>query len=519
MKRKSLHVLRLIFAFSLIIVSIIVLAVFWPMPDIPTPEKHGLILIKSINVIDVAAGEIIPNQDILIENDRIRSISNTGTQNSYSNVLSIDGFGKYLLPGLWDMHTHSSPYSPWLHHPLYIANGVTGIRDMSGQLSEKDSYWVGSEERLEWNLQLKAKIRTSPRYVLQSSFQINGSNSVPDNFPDFFKVSTDEDVLKLLEYYQKEGADFIKVYSEIAANSYRTLVRESSNYGLHVAGHKPLGISLEEAILLGQRSFEHGRIFMFDCFTESDQLLLAKDKIAAYIKLKPNMVESFDQKKAHRLMDLMYENNSYWTPTLQTLKVDTYSNVQQLKSNPHLKYIPKMREALWWNPFLGRDGKEKDAAQHRLNVDFYEAVKSQVQMAAKHQVPIMAGTDVTDTNVIPGFSLHAELADLVEAGLTNQEALMSATITPAKYCNLENDFGSIDKGKIADLLILARNPLEDIGNTRSIEGVFLGGSYYDIDQLDELKSITESVASTLHMNVKFVYSLLGSPLMRIQLAD
>ena len=218
-------------------------------------------------------------------------------------------------------------------------------------------------------------------------------------------------------------------------------------------------------------------------------------------------------------MQLMAESNAYWTPTLQTLKVDTFPDLRQLKSNPLLKYIPKMRQALWWNPLLGRDGKNTTAERHILNVDFYNAVTRQVKMASKHKVPLMAGTDVTDTNIIPGFSLHTELTDLVAAGLTNHEALKAATITPAKYCDLESDFGSIAKGKIADVLILAKNPLEDISNTRSISGVILGGSYYDEQQLEALTSLTESTASSIHMNIKFLTSLLSSPLMRKQLAD
>ena len=519
MKKTIFSVLKFIFGLLFSITIFVIVANFWPMPDLITPPDRNGILLESIHIVDVETGQVIPNQNVVIENNRIKSIKSYNTDTTYQDVLTIDGRDKYLMPGLWDMHTHSSPYSPWLHHPLYIANGVTGVRDMSGRLNKKDSYWVGTEERLEWNRQMIAGSRISPRYVLQSSFQINGSNSVPDDFPGYFKARNDAEVLELLNYYHNEGADFIKVYSEIEANPYRTLLKESSNYEMHVAGHKPLNVSLEEAILLGQRSFEHGRIFMFDCFSSAEELLKAEDKITAYRRLKPLMVKDFDLNEAEALMQLMTENNAHWTPTLQTLKVDTFSNLQHLKSNPLLKYVPKMRQALWWNPLLGRDGKTSTAEQHKLNVDFYNAVATQVKMASKHKVPIMVGTDVTDTNIIPGFSLHTELADLVAAGLTNQEALMAATITPARYCDLEKDFGSIEEGKIADLLILAKNPLKDINNTQSILGVILGGSYFDDQQLNALTSLTESTASSIHMNLKFLTSLLSSPLMRKQLAD
>lgn len=511
----------LIFVFGIILsmTIMVLIANYWPMPDLITPPTQNDILIESIQIIDIESGQVISNQNVFIENNRIKSIESYQADTTYQDLLIIDGRGKYLMPGLWDMHTHSSPYSPWLHHPLYIANGVTGVRDMSGKLNKKDSYWVGTQERREWNRQMIAGSRISPRYVLHSSYQINGSNSVPNNFPGFFRAENDAAVLELLKYYQKEGADFIKVYAEIEANSYRTLLKESSNYGLHVAGHKPFNVRLKEAILLGQRSFEHGRIFMFDCFSGSQELLEAEKKVAAYKRLKPLMVKTFDRNEAEELMQLMSENNSYWTPTLQTLKVDTFSNLDYLTSNPLLKYIPKMRQALWWNPILGRDGKNASDELHQLNVDFYDVVTTQVKMASTHKVSIMTGTDVTDTNIIPGFSLHDELAELVKAGLTTREALMAATITPTRFSHLDSDFGSIEEGKIADLLILAKNPLEDISNTKTITGVIFGGAYYDEQKLEELRSLTESTASSIHMNLKFLTSLLSSPLMRKQLAD
>lgn len=305
MKKNLFSVLKFVFGIILSMTIMAVIANYWPMPDLISPPTRNDILIESIHIVDIESGQIISNQNVFIENNRIKSIESYQADTIYQDLLIIDGRGKYLMPGLWDMHTHSSPYSPWLHHPLYIANGVTGVRDMSGRLNKKDSYWVGTEERHEWNRQMKASNRISPRYVLQSSYQINGSNSVPNNFPGFFRAGNDAEVLELLDYYQNEGADFIKVYAEIEANSYSTLLKESSNYGLHVAGHKPFNVSLKEAILLGQRSFEHGRIFMFDCFSGSQELLEAENKVAAYKRLKPLMVKTFDMNEAEELMQLM----------------------------------------------------------------------------------------------------------------------------------------------------------------------------------------------------------------------
>ena len=140
-------------------------------------------------------------------------------------------------------------------------------------------------------------------------------------------------------------------------------------------------------------------------------------------------------------------------------------------------------------------------------------------MSSEIGVPIMTGTDVTDSYVFAGFSIHNELEDLTKSGLSNLKALQSATINPAKYAQKDKDFGTVENGKIADLIILNKNPLESITNSKTINGVVLNGIYYDADKIEELKNHTQSVASSFHMNVKVFYSLINSPLVRVQFAD
>lgn len=518
-KKKIVKSIKVLLVAITLLTIIFGTAILWPLPKLTPPERHHRTFIESINIVDVISGEITYNQYILIENNIIIATDTLEYQKQESDLI-INGKGKYIIPGLWDMHTHSNQLSEWLHHPLYIANGVTGLRDMSGQLNKKDSYWAGSKERLQWNQEVLDNIRVAPKYVLQSSYQMDGPFSIPDDYPTYFKLERSEDVDAVLEFYKNNDVDFIKVYQQISPSSYTRLAIEAPKYGLHLAGHKPIFVSLEESINLGQRSFEHGRVFMFDAFPGADSLRLTKDWKGFYQKSKKSMIANFDIKKATRLMTLMRERDAYWTPTLQTLKFEAFVNDSSFLQNPHLKYISWVTKNLWWGFDIKNTRKRNLSSPHKgLSLAFFEASKKHVGMANKIGVPIMTGTDVTDSYTFAGFSIHEELKELTDSGLSNLGALQSATIIPAQFANLEHIYGSIAPGKIADLLILNKNPLIKITNSKSIHGVILNGSYYSPNVIKDLKDFTQSTASSFHMNVKVIYGLIKSPLIRLQFAD
>lgn len=504
----------------LMVTLILVVALLWPMPQLATPSEYDGVLIRSINIIDVETGDILENRDVLIEDHKIARIDSTKITLSDAVSLQIDGAGKFLIPGLWDMHTHSTQHSAWLHHPLYIANGVTVVRDMSGQLDRRDSYWVGSNERLVWNSELEENIRVTPRYVMQSSYQMDGAASVPEGFPGFFKLEHLEDVDSLLRFYQSQQVDFIKVYQQLLPNTYEQLAKKAPEYGLHIAGHKPAFISLENATIWGQRSFEHGRIFMFECFPGAEGLRTSKEWKKFYSNSKRSMVEDFDAEKAKNLMTLMQKHNAHWVPTLQTLKFEAFAHESAFVENPNLRYITSIRKKLWWGMDRRKNAERNTTGKNRgLSETFYEASKRQIKMANDIGVPIMTGTDVTDSYIFPGFSLHDELQELTKSGLSNLEALQAATIVPAKYAEQEDLYGKIAVGKAADLIILDNNPLRDIAHTQTIQGVILNGLYYDKKKIEQLKTFTASNASSFHVNIKVLFSLINSPLIRVQFAD
>ena len=391
---------------------------------------------------------------------------------------------------------------------------------MSGQLDQRDSYWVGSTERLQWEAEMNAYTRVAPRHVLQSSYQIDGPASVPEGFPEFFQLSSPSQVDSLLQFYADEKVDFIKVYQQIPVESYLKLAERAERYGLHLAGHKPMFVDLATAVRLGQRSFEHGRIFFFESFPDAELLRDTLNWKQNFSSSKRRILEEFDPEIAKSLMELMKTERAYWVPTLQTLKFEAYAHQEAFKDNPNLQYISRIRKSLWWNYDTNKNAERNTEGPSKgLSEGFYKSLLQQVNMANELGVPIMAGTDVTDSYTFAGFSLHQELIDLNTAGLSPLEALQSATLVPAQYVNKQGLYGSVEIGKMADLVLLNKNPLEDISNTSNIYGVIANGLYYDTEKLEQLKEFSESAASSFHINVKVFYGLIGSPLIRVQFAD
>jgi len=475
--------------------------------------------IQDVNIVNVVDGSVQENMTVMIDDGIITQITPTSIVSQSENI--IDGKGKYLMPGLWDMHTHSIKLSPQIHHPLYIANGVTGVRDLSGCMIEDDSFWACADDRRRWSDEATKGLRTSPRYVQQSSYQVNGGSEVPADYPSFFKLNKAEDAKHMVEFYESNHADMIKVHAGITAEQYHMLATALKDSDLDLVGHKPLNVSLEQAFSAGQKSLEHGRVFLFECYLDSESFRLSDDPYKAYTPdLQRKLINQQDKEKCDGLMKDMAAADSYWVPTLTTLQSSAYAQDETLIEQPKYDYIPYLMKTLFWQPDLN-NAKTKgfDSEGQYIHEDFLQAAKQHIKTANELGVKFLVGTDTLDTTVVAGVSMHDEMASMVDAGLSPAEVLYAATLSAATYAGQQDKFGSVETGKVADLILLDKNPLVNIQHTKTINSVLFNGHLYDEAAIDELNDFAKDQASSVKVNAHYLWSLVQSPLMRMQIAD
>jgi len=285
------------------------------------------------------------------------------------------------------------------------------------------------------------------------------------------------------------GADFIKVLSRVPRESYLAVADEAARLHMRFVGHVPESVSAAEASASGQRSIEHLSGIMLACSSEENELrqrrvnALAKDDGAGMAALNRQTLATYNSAKASKLFAELTNHNTYQVPTLVWWQAAANMDGPTLAADFRLQYVP-MGVRSQWKPAQGAQqstGQEASDARQRF-ARYLELVHSMHHAG----VPFMAGTDGPDPYVFPGFSLHDELELLVKAGFSNAEALSAATFYPALFMVKLDRYGVVEPGRVADMVLLDANPLDDIRNTRKISAVVLRGKYYSRMDLDRM---------------------------------
>jgi imidazolonepropionase-like amidohydrolase len=448
-------------------------------PPAPPPQ----ILITHVTVINPGTSSLTPNATVVIEGARITSVF-SGTAAAVipvKNARVIDASGRFLIPGLWDMHVHTA-FGDWFPGgrdiilPLFIANGVTGVRDMGGD----------APVLLVWRKQIAAGDLVGPRMMISGPML---DAILPDGklrFPSSVAVTTPASAAAAVDSLKAQGVDFIKVQSVISHDAYLAAAAEAHKIGIPIVGHVPDKVRISEVIAAGQKSIEHLMGSLEGCSSEEEKFISGQGNL----KL---LLTTVDQKKCDAIIAKLAQTQTWQCPTLAWQRGGTFLDQRDLKHDPLDKFVPAYWRDVTWKRFFDEMMPELQRDPLELRREYF--ARNLLMVGAQHRagVPFLAGTDTAPAiYVLPGFSLHDELANLVEAGFSPMDALQSATSNPAKFFGAESTSGSIESGKIADLVLLSANPLADIHNTRKIEAVIANGRLYDRAALDFLLAQAES---------------------------
>ena len=440
---------------------------------IPFQAATRVILIRHVNVVDVVAGRVLANRFVLIRGKDIERVEAAPIRIRSGN-LTIDGTHKYLMPGLWDMHVHL--WYPQNLFPLYLAWGITGVRDMGSDPVRTKAWQQGVDDGT----------LLGP-HVITCGKPFDGVPSDEPKLPVLVPRSPEE-AREMYDRVERGSVDFVKVLSRLHADSYYALIDRGRKWGLPVVGHVPDEVSVWDAIDARQKSMEHLMGVALACSREEDRLrsmLLdseRKNDGAERREYTERVLDTWDAARAEKLFQRMALFKSWQTPTLTMWSRAFDLAAAPRYANPEQKRIPESVRKDWPAPPAAA---AEPATAHLIERVWNRYLEIVARMQAD-DVPLLAGTDTGDPWSYPGAELHEELELLVKAGLTPAQALRTATINPAKFLDADDSFGAVDADRLADLVLLSANPLEDIRNTRRIEAVILGGVWMPKKKLDSL---------------------------------
>ena len=420
--------------------------------------RQHVFAIKNVNVIPMTGGEVLFNATVIIENGKIVSLSGPIPDNAGM----IDGKGKWLIPGLVDMHVHVPTDGHFnTMYPTraatvftstqdvmtpFVANGVTTIFELNARAGH-----FGQRNEI-----LRGDV-IGPRMALAALIEGGDESARIANTP--------ADGRQSVRMAKAEGYEFIKVYSHLTIETYKAIIDEADKQGMKVIGHIP-------------NSFK-GRI---------EEALVPHFGMVAHAEEFTKHTRDFSDRDVQHYAKLAKENGTWVTPTLIVIEssADQARSLDNVRTLQSLQYVHPLLQSKWLTANRHNQGTSPErVARFERMIGFNSRL---VKAFKKAGVPIVAGTDAGSSGVVWGFSLHDELELLVEAGLTPEEALTSATRLPAVWLGIDNMVGTIEAGKYADLVLLDANPLNDIKNTRKISGVFVNGRWLDRAGIDAMLS-------------------------------
>jgi imidazolonepropionase-like amidohydrolase len=476
-------------------ILIFLLVALLVVPSFSSAEPSSQLAITHVTVIDATGRPPQPDQTVLIEAGHITRVGTQATIKVPKTARTIDASGRFLLPGFWDMHVHLAginadpSWSQQVLLPLLLANGITGVRDMGGDLGTL----------LSWQRDAESGTLLAPHIVAAGPFLAASGKKTPEQYP----IHNIEEARAAVDDLKKRGANFIKIISMPSRQAFFAVADESKKQNIPFVGHLPFEIGAIEASDAGMHSIEH---FLYSAFALSfsskeaelrPRLVQAEKNgdSTAWEQIAHEADATYSPEKAAALIQTLKKNGTWVTPTLASLDITAHPENWKT-DDPLLAFVP---------PALRKEWRDSiDDAQIRQHAAWLgrQASNDWKLTGELHHagVPLLVGSDSLDPFVIPGDSFHHELAEFVRAGFTPMEALQAATRGAAQFLGRDKEFGTVETNHSADLVLLSANPVENIANTRKVWAVIRNGDYYDRNALDRLLARAREAAAAVSEN-------------------
>ncbi len=420
------------------------------------------LVITHVRVVPMDRETVLDDRSVVIVDGRITRVAPSADVTIEPGAQVIDGAGKWLLPGLADMHVHA-----WVESDLtlFVANGVTTVRNM-----------FGSPMHVEWRDAIAAGTRFGPRIYTAGPI-IDGS---PPVWPGSTVLTDPADADDVVVEQQEAGYDFLKCYSKLSADAFDALAAAGKKHGMRMMGHVPPAVTIEHAIEVGQESIEHFTGLVACCQTGDSPV-----KDAGAFQNESIAWKHVDDAKITAVAKSCAAHGAWNCPTIVVMqKWAKGKDADDLLARPEMRYVDPQIKWYWSSPmmYLAKMPDEVLAASHAADADRLHALSLFHAAGA----PLLAGTDMGNPYVVAGWSLHEELANFVAAGCTPFEALKAATSDAAKFMHAEQEWGTIAEGRVADLVLLDANPLADVKNAARTAGVVVRGAWHPQSELHEM---------------------------------
>lgn len=439
----------------------------------PEIGSDGPVAFVSVNVVPMDVERIQPDRTVLVRDGRIAAIGAADEVEVPDGAVRVEGEGRYLIPGLGEMHAHVPPQAPegmeldeWAERVLflYLSNGITTVRGMLGQpmhLTLRDRVRSG-------------ELRLAPRFYT-SGPSINGS-SIPD--PD--------SAVRAVRHQVEAGYDFLKIHPGLSLAAYDAMAETAREAGIRWAGHVPAAVGVPHALEAGQGSIDH-----LDQYVQA--LVPGGTEDGGLFPI--GLVDRVDESRLPELARATAEAGTWNVPTQSLAEVFLLPDEpEELAEGPGMRYMPEEVVRSWMRAKRSRlDDEAYTPEAGRRLVELRERI-----IAALHEAgaPLLLGSDAPQVFQVPGFSIHHELRTLISSGLTPFEALATGTRNVALYFDALDEYGTVEPGKVADLVLLEGNPLEDVANVERQAGVVVRGLWVPAEEIERrLETIAASGTS------------------------